>query len=246
MLYSRVQTQFPFALPDIDAATSAFIKESYPLGEAQRLVRMSRTGFFRFRGEHGIGVATGRKVNGAEIVCGLERARGLPGKGPFLSLRDYAAKLMTREEVGLHFGFKVTSLYKLRVRHRVLLLPGGIFHCDDIIAALEAERRGELPQSLSRRMPQPRATSEPDRSPRGHRRLPPGLQLLPPAQFPRLPIAAGLRGTTQSFNPSLRPAYGLPPRGITNSILLSHINPPPGLTLTPVPIPRPCQNAAHR
>jgi hypothetical protein len=136
-----VQTQFPFALPDIDPATSAFIKECYPLDEAQRLVRMSRTGFFRFRGEHGIGKAKG-KVNGAEVVRGLERVRGLTGRGPFPPLREYAAKLMTREEVGLHFGFKVTSLYKLRVRHRVPLLPGGIFHCDDIIAALEAERRG--------------------------------------------------------------------------------------------------------
>jgi len=137
-----VQTHFDFALPDIDSATSAFIKESYPLDEAQRLVRMSRTGFFRFRGEHGIGKAKG-KVNGAEVVRALERVRGLTGQGPFPPLREYAAKLMTREEVGLHFGFKVTSLYKLRVRHRVPLLPGGIFHCDDIIAALEAERRGE-------------------------------------------------------------------------------------------------------
>lgn len=145
-----MQTQFAFALPDIDSATSAFIKECYPLDEAQRLVRMSRVGFFRFRRDYGIGKAMG-KVNGAEVVRGLERARGLTGDVPFPSLRKYATMLITREEVCLHFGFKLTSLFKLRVRHRVPLLPGGTFHCDDIIAALEAARRGE--RRLERRGP---------------------------------------------------------------------------------------------
>jgi len=137
-----VQTELSLALPDINPELSAFLKENYSLEEAQRLTRMSRTGFFRFRGDHGIGKAAG-KVNGAEVVRGLERARGRTGNGPFPSLREYAAKLMTREQVCLQFGFKVTSLYKRRCRHQVPLLPGGILHCDDIIAALEAERRGE-------------------------------------------------------------------------------------------------------
>ena len=52
-------------------------------------------------------------------------------------------KLKSRVEVCLLFDFAVTSLYKLRVRHQVPLLPGGIFHIDDVVAALEAEQRGE-------------------------------------------------------------------------------------------------------
>lgn len=143
VLFLLVQTELPFTRPDINPEMMAYIKECYTLDEAQQLVRMSRTGFFRFRGAYGIGVATGRKVHGAEVVRGLERARGLPGKGPFPSLREYALKLLTREEVCRDFGFKLTSLYKLRVRHRVPLLPGGTFHCEDIIAAIEAERHGE-------------------------------------------------------------------------------------------------------
>lgn len=143
MLFRWVQTGLPLTLPDINLELSAFLKECYSLENAQRLVRMSRTGFFRFRSDYGIRTTIGRKVHGAEIVHAFELARGRPGVDPVPPLREYAMKLLRRREVCAHLGFELTSLYQLRIRHPIPLLPGGLFHADDIIAALEAERRGE-------------------------------------------------------------------------------------------------------
>jgi transposase InsO family protein len=90
------------------------------------------------------------------------------------------------------------------------------------------------------RVPQPRAALDPDRGSRGHRRLPPGLQLGPTPQLARLPVAPALRRPL-SFNPSLRSASDLPPRGIAKPTSFRHINHPSGLTLFLAPIPRPRQ-----
>lgn len=138
-----MQTQFPFALTDTDPATSAYIEELYSLQDAYHLTRMSRTEFYRLRRDSAIRVVPGQRVHGADIIRVFERFRGLTGNGPYATLREYSAKLLKRWEVCAKFGMKITSLYKLRVRHQVPLLPGGTFHSDDIIAALEAERRGE-------------------------------------------------------------------------------------------------------
>lgn len=138
-----MQTELPLDLPNIAPSPVAHLGDWYHLEGAQRLLRMSRTGFYRFRKAHGIGVATGRKVLGSMIVRGLERARGRPDAGPLPPLHEYAKKLKSRVEVCLLFDFAITSLYKLRVRHQVPLLPGGVFHIDDVIVALEAEQRGE-------------------------------------------------------------------------------------------------------
>jgi hypothetical protein len=84
------------------------------------------------------------------------------------SLRDYAAKLKSRVEVCLLYEIKLTSLYKLRVRHQVPLLPGGTFHIDDINAALTLQA-SHLQRSASPRcsaesplaMPAPRSVGVP-------------------------------------------------------------------------------------
>ena len=138
-----MQTHFPFFRPEADLAPTVYNSDWYSLNEAQRMLKMSRVGFYRFRNTNGIGVATGRKVLGSAIVRALERARGLKETASLPSLRDYGSKLKSRVEVCLLFEIKLTSLYKLRVRHQVPLLPGGNFHIDDINTALEAEQRGE-------------------------------------------------------------------------------------------------------
>ena len=99
--------------------------------------------------------------------------------------------------------------------------------------------RGKFPQPLPRRVPQPRAALDSDRSSRRHRGLPPGLQQSATPQLAGLPVAAALRHAAHALNPSLRSAYGLPPRWIANLTFVRHINQPPGLTPTPARIPRP-------
>lgn len=138
-----MQTQHPLASQQQDRPLSAFVKECFPLEEAQELVRMSRTGFFRFRSDYGIRTIFGRRIHGADVVKALELARGRRTTESVSSLREYATKLMRPNEVCAQFGIGLTTLYTLRVRHNVPLLPGGTLHCDDIIASLEAERRGE-------------------------------------------------------------------------------------------------------
>lgn len=138
-----MQTQFPFALPEAQPAISAYVDGLSRLDEAQRPVRMSRTEFYRLRRDCGVHPVPSRRVHGADIIRTFERHRGLPGNGPYPTLHEYSCKLLKLQEVCTTFGMKVTSLYKLRIRHKVPRLPGGSFLCDDIIAAIEAERQGE-------------------------------------------------------------------------------------------------------
>src|SRR5579885_1900381 len=87
--------------------------------------------------------------------------------------------------------------------------------------------RRKLPQPLPRRMPEPRATLDADRSARRDRRLPPRLQHGAAAQLPRLRLAATLRGEKHFTNPRLRagpPSRSVPPPGIANPHRIHHIN----------------------
>lgn len=138
-----MQTQPPIASLEQKLQLGTLVNECFSIDEAQQLVRMSRTGFFRFRGDYGIRTTFGRKIHGADIVRALGLARGQSGMGLLPTLREYAKKLMRPDEVCQQLGLGLTTLYTLRVRHHVPLLPGGTFNCDDIIAAFDAERRGE-------------------------------------------------------------------------------------------------------
>jgi hypothetical protein len=41
------------------------------------------------------------------------------------------------------FGFTRTSFWRFRIKHRIRLLPGRQINIDDVIAGLQAERRGQ-------------------------------------------------------------------------------------------------------
>lgn len=143
LLLVRVENNNPPNQPNINAELDAFTGELYQLEDAQRMLLMSRTGFFRFRSVHRIRTIMGRKIHGADVVRALEVCRGRGVEKPLPALRDYSKSLLSRHEVCSRFQLKITSLYKLRVRHKVPMVAGSVFHVDDIIAALDAERRGE-------------------------------------------------------------------------------------------------------
>ena len=138
-------TQLPLDIVECVSPVSAYCNELHRVNDAMELLSMSRTDFFRFRKINMIQTLPGRRLHGADIVRVFERARGLSAEGPFPSLIEYAKKLMKLDHAAIAFQMSETTLYLLRVRHKVPYLPGGMVHHDDIVAALEAERHAEPP-----------------------------------------------------------------------------------------------------
>ena len=56
-------------------------------------------------------------------------------------VEDYVAKLLTVSEAQAAFGFSESTFLRFRQRHRIQLLSGKRVHVDDVIAALDRERR---------------------------------------------------------------------------------------------------------
>lgn len=54
---------------------------------------------------------------------------------------EYVAKLLTVSAAQAAFGFSESTFLRFRQRHRIQLLPGKRVHIDDVIAALDRERR---------------------------------------------------------------------------------------------------------
>ena len=54
---------------------------------------------------------------------------------------EYAANLLTISKAQAAFGFKYQTFRRFRKYHQIPILPGKRIHIDDIIAALEKERR---------------------------------------------------------------------------------------------------------
>ena len=54
---------------------------------------------------------------------------------------EYAAKLLPISKAQALFGFKISTFWRFRQNHRIPILPGKRIHIDDIIAALERERK---------------------------------------------------------------------------------------------------------
>jgi hypothetical protein len=55
--------------------------------------------------------------------------------------QEYAVKMLTVSAAVSAFGFSTSTFMRLRRRHKIQILPGRKVHVDDIIAALERERR---------------------------------------------------------------------------------------------------------
>jgi hypothetical protein len=54
---------------------------------------------------------------------------------------EYAAKLLPISKAQKAFGFSESTFLRFRNHHRIPILPGQRLHIDDIIAALERERK---------------------------------------------------------------------------------------------------------
>lgn len=143
LVWVNTQLNLPLDIVECVSSVSAYCNELFRVNDAMELLRMSRTDFFRFRKNHLIRTLPGRRLHGADIVRVFERKRGLSAEGPFPPLIEYAKKLLKLDQAGCAFQMSETTLYLLRVRHKVPYLPGGMLHHDDIVAALEADRRAE-------------------------------------------------------------------------------------------------------
>lgn len=134
----------PGSVAGLPSYVAAYVKSQVALDDAQELFGFSRTSFFRFRRRHAIATLPGRKISLADIVAAFESERRRNTGYSGVAVEDSAAyrdKLLTLGRAAEVFGLSTTDFWRLRLRHRISKLSGNQVHVDDVIAALEAERR---------------------------------------------------------------------------------------------------------
>lgn len=148
VLFIRVHTQATLQaqVSDIVSDATTYVKALVSVDEAMKLFGFKRTTFYRFRAKHHVPVVLGRRVHVGDIIsaCEIERGKrnayGPPLHATMADAKNYSTKLITLATAGRLFDLSTTSLWRLRIRHRVPLVAGGRVHADDIVAALDRER----------------------------------------------------------------------------------------------------------
>lgn len=146
-------TQVPNNLPGrIPESVTIYLETIVRLVDAQSMFGFSRTSFFRFRRAHHIASLPGGRVSLIDIVRGFEEERKIPvipGSAPqkwtgtnLAAVFEYRSKLLALCRASEIFELPSTTFWRFRLKHSVGKLSGAHVHADDIIAGLDAERRG--------------------------------------------------------------------------------------------------------
>ena len=141
-----------YATPE---TVAVYLETKIPLLEAQNLFGFKRTTFFRFRVKHGIEVLPVRCVSVIDVVQAFENERKLStslnatkwlGTG-MAAVLEYRSRLLPLRHASAAFKIPGTSFWRFRLRHGIQTLSGGFVHADDLVASLDAQRRGVRRQS---------------------------------------------------------------------------------------------------
>ena len=129
-----------------------YAESMLPIRDVQVIFTMSRPTFYRFRRDHNVKNAIGRRIHVGDIIRAWEAERLGVGASSLVrrvSSRaeaiEYAGKLLTIQQVTAQFKVSEATYWRLRLRQNVALLSESRVHFDDLVAALERDRSGLLP-----------------------------------------------------------------------------------------------------